>query len=380
MYLSCPIHTKWSRPVGFRHARDMAKKVRVRDQIADLPAYVPGARGDGTMRDKLSSNENPFPPLPRVLAAVADAAADLNRYPDMYASELAEALARVHDVEPDQVVIGNGSVALVEIILKAICEPGDEVVYPWRSFEAYPITIAVAGATGTPIPLTEQGRHDIPAMIAALTDRTKAIVLCSPNNPTGPALTEAELQRVLDEVPPHVLVLLDEAYVEFIRASDAADGMRVVADSPNLVVLRTFSKAYGLAGLRVGYAVGRSKLMAGIRAASTPFGVNGLAQAAALESLRARDELLGHVSEIVQERDRVVQLLTDQGWQIPDAQGNFVWFDVGAHAGALADAFAQGGILVRPFAGDGVRVTIGDRASNDVVIEVAGAFREAHVR
>lgn len=355
----------------------MAKKVRVRDQIAALPAYVPGARGDGTMREKLSSNENPFPPLPRVLAAVADAAADLNRYPDMYATQLCEALAAEHGVTPDQVVVGNGSVAVLETILDAVCEPGDEVVYAWRSFEAYPIAIAVAGASGVPVPVRPDGRHDVAGMVSAVTDRTKVVLLCTPNNPTGPVLTDTEVRAALEALPRDVLVLIDEAYVEFVRQPGAVDSLALLAEDPRVVVLRTFSKAYGLAGLRVGFALGRPRLIAGIRSASTPFGVNGIAQAAALESLRAKDELAERVEEIVAERERVVAALREQGWDIPDAQGNFVWLGVGEQAGMVADLLAQAGVLVRPFAGDGVRVTIADPPSNDIVLRVAARVREA---
>ncbi|TNU75042.1 histidinol-phosphate transaminase [Miniimonas arenae] len=360
-----------------------AKKVRLRDQVISLPAYVPGARPRGTMNEKLSSNENPYPPLPRVVAAVSDAAADLNRYPDMLAGELVEAIATMFGLDVDQVVVGNGSVAVLESILAALCERGDEVVYPWRSFEAYPIAVAVAGATGVPVPLLPDGRHDVDAMIAAITPRTKAVLLCSPNNPTGPALTDAEVRRILAALPPDVMVLLDEAYIEFVRKQDedepVADGVAILREDPRLVLLRTFSKAYGLAGLRVGFALGRSRLVSGFRATSTPFGVNALAQVAALESLRAHDQLMERVDAIVDERERVVAGLRAQGWDIPEAQGNFVWFPVGDEAGVLARAFAESGVLVRPFAGDGVRVSIGEREANDIVLAVAAEYRDSAI-
>ncbi len=350
------------------------RKVRLRESVLALPAYVPGARPQGAMVEKLSSNENPFPPLPGVLTAVTDAAADLNRYPDMATSELIAALADLNEVEPDQIVVGNGSTAVLETILKALCQEGDEVVHAWRSFEAYPIAVAVTGATSVPVPLTSEGRHDVDAMLAAVTDRTRAILLCTPNNPTGPVLTQAEVERVLAEAPSDVLVLLDEAYVEFVRDPDVVDAASLLPHHSRLVVLRTFSKAYGLAGLRVGYAVGRARLVSGFRAASTPFGVNALAQVAALESLRHRDALLERVEQLVQERTRLVAAPRVQGWDLPDAQGIFIWFEVGDRAGVLARAFAEAGVVVRPFAGEGVRVTVGDRDACDVVIDVAGEF------
>lgn len=350
------------------------RKVRLRDQVLALPAYVPGARPRGTMSDKLSSNENPFPPLPGVLTAVTDAAADLNRYPDMASTELIAAIADLHGIAADQIVVGNGSTAVLEAIMRALCQEGDEVVHAWRSFEAYPIAIAVTGARAVGVPVTAEGRHDIDAMLAAVTERTRAILLCSPNNPTGPVLTQAEVERVLAEAPADVLVLLDEAYIEFVRDPAVADSVPLLAANPRLVVLRTFSKAYGLAGLRVGYAFGRARLVAGFRAASTPFGVNALAQVAALASLRARPALLERVEELVGERERLLTALRAQGWEIPDAQGNFVWFGVGDSSGVLAREFEEAGVLVRPFAGEGVRVSIGEREANDMVIAVAGEY------
>ena len=351
------------------------RKVTLRDQILDLPAYVPGARPRGTMSEKLSSNENPFPPLGRVLAAVTDAAADLNRYPDMHASELVSMLAQAHGLSDEQVVVGNGSVAVLENILEALCEPGDEVVMAWRSFEAYPIAVAVAGGTPVQVPVFADGRHDVEAMVAAVTDRTKAILLCSPNNPTGPALTGSEVTYVLEHLPRHVMVLLDEAYIEFVTNPDAVDSIPLIESDPRLVVLRTFSKAYGLAGLRVGYALGRARLISGFRAASTPFGVNALAQVAAMESLRAHAELMERVASIVTERERLLAGLRGQGWQIPDAQGNFVWLELKERTGAFSQECAAAGVLVRPFAGEGVRISIGDRDGSDLVLEVASRFQ-----
>ncbi len=359
---------------------DPMAKVRLRDSIAQLPSYVPGARPDGTLTEKLSSNENPFPPLTGVVAAVSDAAADLNRYPDLAATQLVTELASRFQVEPEQVVVGNGSVALLETILTALLEPGDEVVYAWRSFEAYPIAVAIAGGTAVPVPLTEGERHDLPAMAAAVTDRTKAVILCSPNNPTGPALRDAEVRALLAELPEGVLVLIDEAYIEFVRTADddaVVDALTLLREDPRVLVLRTFSKAYGLAGLRVGYALARPRIAKGLRAASTPFGVNALAQVAAVASLNSEAELFERVEELTAERERLVDALRAAGWDIPEAQGNFVWFPVGDRAGLLAAAFARAGILVRPFAGDGVRVTVGDREANDAVIAVARSFRTA---
>lgn len=348
-----------------------APRVPLRRALADLPPYVPGARaGGGAMAYKLSSNENPFPPLPSVMAAIADGAVDVNRYPDMYATELTEAIARHLDVPVESVVTGGGSVALLGHVLAAVCEAGDEVVLPWRSFEAYPIYITLAGAVGVPVPVGADGRLDLAAIAAAVTPRTRVLLICTPNNPTGPAVRADELAVLLDAVPKDVLVLLDEAYVEFVRDPEAADGLAVFAEHPNVVLLRTFSKAYGLAGLRVGYAVARPRLAAAIRAASTPFGVSHIGQLAALASLAAQQEMRTRVDAIVAERARMLTGLRAQGWDVPDSQANFVWLALGEHATSFADRSARAGVLVRPFAGDGVRISVGETEATDLLLEV----------
>ena len=346
------------------------RRVPLRAAVSGLPTYVPGARlaaGAGPAA-RLASNENPFPPLPAVIAAARKAVAEANRYPDLHARDLVEALAALHGLEPAAVVTGNGSVAVLAHALEAVCEPGDEVLFAWRSFEAYPIAAAVAGARAVRVPLTADGRHDLAAMASAVTGRTRAVLLCSPNNPTGPALRSAELEDFLAAVPKDVLVLLDEAYLEFVGDPAAACGVDLLPRQPNLLVLRTFSKAFGLAGLRVGYALAEPRIAAGIRAVATPFGVNAVAQAAALAALEVRGEALARVAEIVAERDRVLEALGQLGWQLPDAQGNFVWLALGERAAEFAEHARGAGVLVRPFAGEGVRVSIGDRVQNDAFL------------
>jgi histidinol-phosphate aminotransferase len=345
--------------------------VPLRPAVAELPAYVPGARVPvGASAYKLSSNENPFPPLPAVLAAIADAAADANRYPDMYATELTEALGAHLGVDPTQIVAGTGSVAVLGHVLAAVCNAGDEVVMPWRSFEAYPIAVAVAGAVPVAVPLTEDARLDLPAMAAAVTPRTRVVLVCTPNNPTGPAVRSDELATLLDAVPPDVLVVVDEAYVEFVRDPDVPDGVAVLREHRNVVVLRTFSKAYGLAGLRVGYAVARPRLAAGIRAVATPFGVSHVGQRAAVASLAASDQLLARVERIVEERTRLLECLRDQGWYLPDSQANFVWLPLRERTSAFAADAGRAGVLVRPFAGEGVRISVGETEATDLLLDV----------
>jgi len=351
------------------------RQVPLRAAVADLPPYVPGARPPvGAAAFKLSSNENPYPPLPSVVAAIIDGASDINRYPDMYATELTAAIAESLDVAPESIVAGCGSVAVLGHVLSAVCGAGDDVVLPWRSFEAYPIAVALAGASATRVPLASGGRLDLAAMAAAVTKRTRVVLVCTPNNPTGPAVRAAELEAFVDAVPRSVLIVLDEAYVEFVRDPDAAQALAVLAANPNVVVLRTFSKAYGLAGLRVGFAVASPRLAAGIRAASTPFGVSELAQVAALASLRVRDELLIRVDAIVAERARLLDGLRAQAWPVPDSQANFVWLPLGDRATAFAAAASRAGVLVRPFAGDGVRVSVGEPEANDLLLEVAESW------
>lgn len=347
--------------------------VPLRPAVAELPIYVPGARVPvGAAAFKLSSNENPYPPLPSVVAAIVDGASDVNRYPDMFATELTEAVAEAVGIDPAGVVAGCGSVAVLGHVLTAFCGAGDDVVLPWRSFEAYPIAVALSGASATSVPLTADARLDLAAMAAAIGPTTRAVLVCTPNNPTGPAVRAAEMATFLAAVPSDVLVVIDEAYVEFVRDPEAADGLALLAAHPNVVVLRTFSKAYGLAGLRVGYALAAPELAQGIRAATTPFGVSHLAQVAALASLRVTGELLERVDAIVDERVRMLAALRAQGWEVPDSQANFVWLPLGDHATAFAAAATRAGVLVRPFAGDGVRISVGEPEANDVALEVTG--------
>ena len=297
---------------------------RVRPAIASIPAYVPGrppAPRPGVPTYKLSSNENPYPPLPGVLEAATAAAATMNRYPDMGCTALYAALGEHLDVPTDNLAAGAGSVAVLYHLLQAYGEAGDEVVYAWRSFEAYPIAVAVTGATSVQVPLGPEARHDLDAMAEAITDRTKVVIVCTPNNPTGPAVGRAELEAFLDRVPPHVLVVVDEAYREFVRIDDPVDAVALYRDRPNLVVMRTFAKAYGLAGFRVGYLVAAQPIASAVRACSLPFGVSAVAQAAAVASLEREADLLERVDALGHERERVVTALREQGWSVPDAQG-----------------------------------------------------------
>lgn len=348
-----------------------------RPNVQRIPAYVPGKPPEvrpGTTAYKLSSNENPYPPLPGVVEAADAAARQMNRYPDMGATALYAALAGHLGVPADHLSLATGSVGLIYQVLNGWCEPGDEVVYAWRSFEAYPIAATAAAATSVQVPVLPDGRHDLDAMAAAITDRTKVVQVCTPNNPTGPAVTQTELDAFLAKVPPHVLVVVDEAYLEFVRMDDPVDGIATYAAHDNVVLFRTFSKAYGLAGFRVGYAVSNAPIAAALRAVSLPFGVSSVAQAAAIASLEAHDALLERVEALVVERARVYDGLRELGWDVPEPQGNFVWFGLGERTGDFAAAADAVALTVRPFAGEGVRVSIGEVEANDRLLALAADF------
>jgi histidinol-phosphate aminotransferase len=350
----------------------------VREALNTIPAYVPGkpppAR-DGLETFKLSSNENPYPPLPGVMEAAAAAVARMNRYPDMAAAGLHAAIADRLQVPVGDLALGTGSVAVLYHLLQAVCDDGDEVVLAWRSFEAYPIAIQLTGATPVPVPLAPGARHDLDAMADAVTARTKVLLVCTPNNPTGPVVHRAEMADLLERVPAHVLIVVDEAYTEFVDDPDVVSGLDLYREHDNVVVLRTFSKAYGLAGLRVGYAVAPASLAAGVRKAALPFGVSQVAQEAALASLEAEAELMGRVAALREERERVHSALLADGWDIPQAQGNFVWLPLGEGTAEFAAVAAEAGVMVRPFAGDGARVSIGEVAGNDVLLRTAADWR-----
>ncbi len=358
-------------------AADALPGPRPRAALAAVPAYVAGkppVLRDGVTSYKLSSNENPFPPLPGVLEAVTAAAEAMNRYPDMGSRALYEALSERLGVPTTDLAAATGSVALLYHLVQAFCEPGDEVLHAWRSFEAYPIATAVCGARSVQVPVTADGRHDLDAMLAAVTDRTRIVLVCTPNNPTGPAVGHADLAAFVARVPPHVVVVVDEAYREFVRRPDPVDALALHREHANVVVTRTFAKAYGLAGLRVGYLVAAEPVAAAVRACSLPFGVSAVAQAAAVAALAAEAAAMERVEAIVAERERVVAGLREQGWRLPDADGNFVWFALGEDTPRFAAAAGAEGLAVRPYATDGVRVTIGEPGANDVLLRVAAAL------
>ena len=332
---------------------------------------VPYRQGKPAAADafKLSSNENPFEPIAAVREALA--CSSINRYPDAMATVLRGILADKFHLTPDQVHVGAGSVSVIAQLISAAAGPGDEVIYSWRSFEAYPGLVTVAGATSVPIPNTPDHGHDLPAMAAAITDRTRVVIVCSPNNPTGTIVTAEGFEAFMAAVPESVLVLLDEAYIEFVTDPARVDGPALLTRYPNLVVLRTFSKAYGLAGLRVGYALGAEYIMDAARSSAIPLSVTEPAQVAAIVSLEHEDELLERVHRIAVLRDQVWQALVDQGWNTPKPHGNFIWLPTGEQSTRAAEIFAEAGIVVRALLPEGVRVSVGETGSVDKLLKAA---------
>ena len=351
---------------------------RLRGALDGIPTYKPGQpapRGASASNFKLSSNENPYPPLPSVLDVVRTEAARFNRYPDLFASGLSAAIAVRFDIPASHIATGTGSVGVLQQVIQSVAGEGDEVVYAWRSFEAYPIVVQISGARSVTVPLTSDERHDLDAMAAAVTNRTRLVIVCSPNNPTGTAVRRDELERFLDAVPGDVLVVIDEAYREFVRDADVPDALEMYRDRPNVAVLRTFSKAYGLAGLRVGFGVAHDPVAEALRKTAVPFGVSALAQAAAAASLHAEDELLERVEHLVKERSRVHDALREQGWsRLPASEANFFWLRLGERTMDFAAACAGAGVVVRPFADEGARVTVGEPEANDIFLRVAADF------
>src|SRR6266540_3838284 len=321
-----------------------------RADLDALPSYVPGRTVPGAI--KLASNEVPYGPLPGVIEAITEAAAGIHRYPDMGVVALREALAQRHGVDPDRIATGCGSVALAEHLVRVACLPGDEVVYAWRSFEAYPIIVATTAATSVRVPNTPEHGHDLPAMAVAVSERTRLVFVCNPNNPTGTAVRAAELDAFLDAVPDDVLVVIDEAYREFVTDPAVPDGLERYGERPNVVVLRTLSKAWGLAGLRIGFLVAQPAVAAAVRKVVTPFSTSGAAQA-------------------VSERERVLTALRKLVPDVPESQANFVWLPLGERAVDFVAACERERVIVRAFPGDGVRVTIGTPEENDQFLAAA---------
>jgi histidinol-phosphate aminotransferase len=342
--------------------------VRLRPELADIPAYTPGKTVPGAI--KIASNETVQGPLPSVRAAIEKSADTINRYPDNGYVELKDRLAKHVNFAPEHISVGCGSVSLCQQLIQITSTVGDEVLFGWRSFEIYPLQVRTAGATPVQVPLRDH-TFDLDAMLSAITDRTRLIFVCNPNNPTSTVVDPAALARFVEAVPPHILIALDEAYVEYIREPMLPDSFGLVRDHRNVVVLRTFSKAYGLAGLRIGYAVADPDIITALGKVYVPFTATSISQAAAIASLDAADELLSRTDAVVADRNRITAALREAGYTVPDSQANFVWLPMPGRAGAFAEAAANNRIIVRPYGEDGVRVTIAAPHENDAFLDFA---------
>lgn len=341
----------------------LTSAVKQREIVERMPAYVQGKSIENAV--KLSSNENPYPPLDSVLEATKRQLESFQLYPDMGAVAVRQAIADHVGVSIDEIAVGAGSVEVAQQLINASAGERDEVIFAWRSFEAYPILVQIAGATPVPISLTADERHDLDAMAAAITDRTRLIFVCTPNNPTGTTVHADELERFMQAVPSDVLVVIDEAYVHFDTEPNSANGLDFYRRYGNVAVLHTFSKAYGLAGLRIGYAIAHEQVAKNLRSVAVPFGVSALAQTAAIASLAAEAELQQRVDVIVTERTRVIGALRGLGWKTVDSLGNFAWLRTGERTPEVDETLREGGVIVRAFGTEGIRITIGSPEMND---------------
>lgn len=344
---------------------------RPRPAIADLPAYKPGKSAASAEVEhgvidaiKLASNELPFGPLPSVAGAISGGIEHIHLYADHGASALRHDLAEALGVDVAQVTVGAGSAGILQQICLSYCDRGDEVAMCWPSFEAYPVFAMLVEAEQVRVPLRDE-TFDLPALAAAVTDATKVVFVTNPNNPTGTVVGTDEIRAFLAQIPSTCLVVLDEAYNEFVDDPRVTDSTLLLADNPNVVITRTFSKAHGLAGLRIGYAIGHSDVIAMIDRTLVPFAVNELAQRAARASIAAVDEMRVRVDDVVSERTRTHRAVRARGWTAPEPQGNFVWLPVTDVAADLGLELERRGVVTRAFPDVGVRVTISDTAGND---------------
>ena len=364
--------------------------IPVRPVFDTLPSYAAGkppAPVEGLTRYKLSSNENPLGPVHEVARVLAEFDA-VHRYPDPLSTALRTALAGQLGVDAEDIVTGAGSLGALNQIIKTFAGVNadgvqDEVIYAWRSFEAYPILIGIMGARSVQVPNLPNGAHDLDAMAAAVTDRTRLILVCTPNNPTGPAVTESQIRSFLAKVPATVPVVIDEAYFEFCAASSIPEGeepplngLDIYRDYPNVIILRTFSKAQGLAGLRVGYSISHPQITRHLRVAATPFAVSALAERAAVASIEHQEAVMERVSHIVAERERVTARLRELGYEFPGTYANFVWLPLGERTGEFVDLMNRNALSVRAFGSEGVRVSIGEIEANDRFLSLCELFAQ----
>lgn len=355
-------------------------------RLTSIPVYEPGLTMAEVMAKyglssviKLASNESPYPVLPQVAEVVRAGVDGLTRYPDAYGRELRGLLADQHNVDLEQVVLGNGSGELILLAGQALLDPGTSVVYADPSFAIYPHVATAAGARAHAIPLADDGGHDLWAMAAAVDADTRLVIICNPNNPTGVYRSAAEIEEFLDNLPEDLPVLVDEAYNDFVALPDRGRILSMARERPSLLVTRTFSKAFGLPGLRVGYGVGSREWVQALNKVRPPFNTNSLGQAAALAALKRRSAIERQVAELIAERTRLEDTLTRLSVAFTPSQANFVLIDAGSSgedAANVHENLLREGVIVRNGAALGVpgrlRVTLGTRDENDAFIDAFG--------
>lgn len=344
---------------------------RPRAVVASLPAYRPGKAASQAEAEhgienaiKLASNEGPWGPLPSVVEAMTAALTGVNRYADHRASAVRDAIGSWVGVDPSQVTVGCGSVGILQQLLLSYVDAGDAVVYPWRSFEVYPVFTQLVGGNSIQVPLVNDA-FDLDAVADAVTDRTKLVILANPNNPTGTAHSVDELRDFAARVPSSVIIVVDEAYHEFMDPALGDTVPSLLPEFPNMIVLRTFSKAQGLAAVRVGYAIADPEVITTIDKTQSPFSVNAIAQTAAVASIEAHDQVMERVQMLITERERVASRLAERGYRLPKSEANFLWLPLGELASDVHLELEKAGVVTRPFPGEGVRVTIGTPEEND---------------
>lgn len=364
--------------------------VRFNPKLESIPGYSPGApAGKGAVEVaasdlvQLASNESPWSPLPEVVEAVSSALPSMNRYPDPTGAELRQAIADRHGVDPASVALANGSCEILLAAGEALLEPGTEVIYSWPAFSIYPMLAPLSGAREIRVPLAEGEIHDLEAMSAEVTEATQLVLVCNPNNPTGTYRTCKDVAGFLQQVPDHITVILDEAYIDFQQFDDPDDTVDLMADHPNLVLLRTFSKSHSLAGFRIGYALGSPAFRAAVEAVRQPFSINAVAQVAANESLRHQDKIAERIEGLIIERVRVLAALAEMGLEATESQANFAWVSLGEDGPAIESEVVSelkaADVLVRPgslLGGPGwLRITFGTTEEDDrMLVALAGSL------
>ncbi|MBK5229566.1 MAG: histidinol-phosphate transaminase [Thermoleophilia bacterium] len=356
--------------------------LKINDTIAAIPVYPAAATyAFGGPLVKLASNESPFPPHPAIAEAIAAAGRNVNRYPDPAGTALREKLAAKYDMPVEGIALGNGSCEILLAATQAMLEPGAEIVYAWPAFSMYEHLAAMTGAKSVEIPLTAEYRHDLPAMAAAVTERTRIVVICNPNNPTATFVDHAEVEAFVRDLPRDVCVIVDEAYIEFVKDAVRDRLLPLAIDHDNVVILRTFAKAYGLAGLRVGYAFASPRFKQVVDVVRQPFSVNMVAQAAATEALNHPDDVTRRVLDTHAERGWVEAGVRELGLATTDTETNFSWIDLGGRVeDSIVSGLAAQGIIVRSGRALGaegfIRVSYGEHEENErFVAALSGLIR-----